>query len=341
MTEIVWTYVITRLLERIRNLRDCTADPASEVERTDLGKRQSRFEHDVHRLLVTVAGDFPTVLRVEVEGYKHFGPADAPWVLCVDPVDGTAGDARLNGIGGLSTGLPVSTVVAIRRNVQNPTFADVHYAGILELGIGRIFVAGPEGAFYGSERGLQPLVRRPQYNVHSPAIATEIARRSNAFLRFLVPYGVYPEQFADSHSSAIVMLWSLLGYCDMYWNAELPGIKGSGQRGHELGAVAVFARALGACAFTTVTYELQVIIAMPLDYAPYTFDGQTSVVMGVDEAIVKHYLGLVNASLRRYVTLRDGIGSPIEECSVGKMLALLHQAVPNERWDLPLIPPTQ
>lgn len=164
-----------------------------------------------------------------------------------------------------------------------------------------------------------------------PAVGWEIARRANSFLRFLIPYGVYPEMVADSHSSASVMLWALQGYIDAWFNFNLPGINGAGQRGHELGAIAVFARAMGACALQTKVDGNQVVVAGNLDDAPYTFDDQTSVILGPDRRIVEHYLGLINAGLSRDITLGG------TKMKLGEVLAELYRQYPNERWGLPLV----
>ena len=69
------------------------------------------------------------------------------------------------------------------------------------------------------------------------------------------------------------MLWSLLGYCDALLNCNIPGITGAGSRGHELGAIAVFARALGAYAVATGVEGGQITLTGALDDAPYTVIG--------------------------------------------------------------------
>lgn len=327
-----WTqHVLHDVLALRRNLG---ADAVREVERTPLGKRQSLFEKEV---VQSVLAGLPSGAVLHAEGYDIIGPDDSEWTVGLDPVDGTAGDARFGGVGCLASGLPVSSVLAIRRTSPHPTFGSMKYAGILNLRDGQIFWASSDAAFEARDGKTRRLARSAQHNRHAPAIACEIARRANAFLRFLIPYGpLYPEIYSDSNSSAIAMLWALTGYCDLWWNANLPGIAGAGQRGHELGAIAVFARALGAYAVTTAARNGQVVVEGPLDGAPYTFDGQTSVILGVDEKIVSHYLGLVNASLAKQVTVWSKGGQRITT-SVGSLIAQLYDWYPDERWSLPLV----
>ncbi|MDP3696696.1 MAG: hypothetical protein Q8R55_01535 [Candidatus Taylorbacteria bacterium] len=319
-----WTRGLPGSLGMIRRRlgeRATSPGPAS-----DLGKRQTLFEHEAVMFVRERMDRFPQTVRLEAEGYNPVGPEDAEWIIGFDPTDGTAGDARQGGTG-IYNGLPVSCVLAVRRNVPNPTFASVEYAGILDLHHGDIFVAEPAN----TEVKVERMSCRPQYNIHAPAVGWEIARRANAFLRFLIPYGVYPEMVADSHSSASVMLWALQGYIDAWLNFNLPGIEGAGQRGHELGAIAVFARAMGACAVQTKVEGNQVVIAGNLDDAPYTFDGQTSVILGPDRKIVDHYLGLINAGLLRDIILGA------TTMKLGEVLVELYRQYPSGRFSLPLI----
>ena len=142
-----------------------------------------------------------------------------------------------------------------------------------------------------------------------PKVACEM-RRASSFIRFLLPFEVYPEFVSDSHSSASVMLWALRGYNDSWFNFNLPGLTGAGQRGHELGAMAVFARAMGAAAFW-VKVETDQLTLHSLDEAPYIFDGQTSVVMGPDEKIVRYYVNLINSGLRKEIVIESPHGRVI------------------------------
>ena len=328
-----WTAGLPGSLGMIR--RELGEAATSPGPASDLGKRQTVFEHEAVMFVRERMDRFPQTVRLEAEGYNPVGPEDAEWIIGFDPTDGTAGDARQGGAG-ISSGLPVSCVIAVRRNIPNPTFASVEYAGVLDLHNGDIFVAGPDGAerlFHtNTEVKVERMSCHPQYNVHAPAVGWEIARRANAFLRFLIPYGIYPEMVADSHSSASVMLWALRGYIDVWLNFNLPDIEGAGQRGHELGAIAVFARAMGACAVQTKVEGNQVVIAGLLDDAPYLFDGQTSVILGPDRRIVDHYLGLINDSLLRDVIL----GSTAMK--LGEVLVELYRQHPSQRFGLPLIP---
>jgi len=317
------------MLRNLRDMRMRMTDPAGPGEKSDKGKRQTVFEYEA---VMMIRKELPAGMGLDAEGYEYFGPEDAEFILALDPTDGTAGDARSLGAG-VKNGLPVTAVMVIRENVPNSTFASVKYAGVLDLRHGEIFTAGSDGAWRGDQNLGESLKAVSQYNVHAPAVTTEIARRANSFFRFLIPYGLYPEVFADSNSSALVMLWALQGYCDLWWNSNLPGISGAGQRGHELGAMAVFARAMGACALQTRIEGNQVVIAGSLDDAPYTFDGQTSVILGPDRKVVDHYLGLVNASLSRKVSFGP-IGG---ELCLAEVLAELNRQCPNERWGLPLV----
>lgn len=315
-------------------LRSIFADQATlSGGLTDLNKRQTKFEGVA---VYHIQEWLPSYWRLEAEGYKPIGSENAEWIVGFDPTDGTAGDVRSFNAG-IRGALPVSAVISMRRGeVKNPTFASVEYAGIIDFRGREIFLAGPGGAFVMGVDGLgeKPLRCIPQYNIHNPAIAWEIARRANALLRFLIPYGIYPETFSDSHSSALVMLWALRGYCDAYLNFNLPGVSGAGQRGHELGALAVFARAMGGVAVQTKVAGDQVMIAGPVDDALYTFDGQTSVILGVDRPIVDHYLTLINNGLARRVTLRN---DEMVAMTLSKVITQLYEQYPNERWSLPLL----
>lgn len=329
-----WTEWLINALTRLSSLRGELSDRAtSPGKSSSLGKRQSLFEEKAVELILDI---LPAQTIIEAEGYSAFEVKDAEWVIELDPTDGTAGDARLGEINSLVRGLPVTCVISVRKNVSNPTFESVRYAGILNLRDNQMFLANESEAFtFDSQKNRVTLHPTKQYNIHAPAIATEAARRANAFLRYLIPYGIYPEVFADSHSSAMVMLWSLLGYGDLYFNAELPGIEGAGQRGHELGAIAVFARVLNSYAVRTTTTENQIIIVGLLDEAPYTFDGQTSVIVGVDERIVDHYLSYINAGLKRQITFSTDRGKL--SLSAAKVLAEMYRQYPDERWELPLV----
>lgn len=332
MNQTEWIHGLIGGLRMLRcDLGERAALPGPE---SDLGKRQTVFEHRAVMFVRNCIDGFHRSVRLEAEGYNPVGPEDAEWIVGFDPTDGTAGDARM-GDSKVPSGLPVSCVFAVRRNVKNPTFASVEYAGILDLHYQNTFSAWPGGAerYYHVNHGVkvERMSCRSQYNVHAPAVGWEIARRANSFLRFLIPYGIYPEMVADSHSSASVMLWALQGYIDAWLNFNLPGISGAGQRGHELGAIAVFARAMGACALQTKVEGNQVIVAGPLDDAPYTFDDQTSVILGVDRKIVDHYLRLINDGLA--IKLKLG-GQTFE---VGEVLAELYRQYPNQRFGLPLV----
>ncbi len=321
------------LRTKLRDLRDMRVEMGRRAtepgKMSDLEKRQTLFESEAVEFLKS--GLEPDMI-LEAEGYNPVGPRDAKWIVGVDPTDGTAGDARSAGAMVINH-LPVSAVMSLRKNIPNPTFASVVCAGMIDLSnnVGEIFLADDKLAYIpGQFSVMEPI---SQYNIHAPAVATEIARRANSFLRFLIPYGIYPETISDSHSSAMVMLWVLRGYIDLYWNSNLPGISGAGQRGYELGAMSVFARAMGACALQTKVEDNQVVVAGPLDDAPYTFDGQTPVILGPNRKIVDHYLGLINGSLKREINF--GTGYP--KC-VAHVLSELYHQCPNERWSLPLIP---
>ena len=319
-------------LVKLWEIRSRLGDEAArELGTTDMGKRQTQFEYHAVRDV------FEHLLErsaLQAEGWKFDqpSPTDVDWIIGLDPTDGTAGDARFRGVGVLQSSLPVSLVLTIRRNIPDSTFASVEYAGILDLRSGQIFVAREQGATTLKEGVWLPLERKPQYNQHAPAVGWEVARRALAPIRFLIPYEVYPEMYSDSNSSAMVMLWSLLGYCDVWFNCELPGIQGAGQRGHELGAAVVFARALGACAIHTKAEGGQIIYAQELDNTPYSFDSQTSIILGVDEYIVRHYLSLMNETLNRSMWLL-GYGC----IPAHAFFALMYHDIPGTKWSLPLV----
>lgn len=342
-SSVDWMKLIEIMLMNLGSLRRDLGQCATiQGEESDLGKRQTLFEN---LAVATIKKLCPGDVRIEAEGSNPIGPDDAKWILGVDPTDGTAGDVRSHGAG-VVNGLPVTAVLAVRENVPNPTFSSVKCAGILDLRYGDISVASERTNFGG---GFYPLLssnqyhkinfikQKLQYNDHAPAIATEIARRANSFLRFLIPYGLYPEVFADSNSSAMVMLWALQGYCDAWLNFNLPGITGAGQRGHELGAISVFARSMSACAVQTKVENDQVVVVGPLNDAPYTFDGQTEVILGVDRKVVDHYLNLINVGLRKTIYFSGISGAPSLSLPVTEVLAELYRQYPDEQWSLPLI----
>lgn len=321
-----------------RGLRMGLGDSATEPGQfSTRGKRQTRFEAEFTARLYKM---LPGHTILEIEGYEPQGPEDALWTISVDPTDGTAGDVRSAGVG-VRDGLPVSAVIAIRRNKPNATFASVERAGLLNLRTGEIVIAGPRGAFVEDEfMARRPLPKAIQYNKHAPEVSCAMYR-CNAFIRWLIPYGpAYPEQFSDSHASASVMLWALQGYCDAWFNFNLPGMTEAGQKGHELGAMAVFARALGSAAFAARSVDGQIQLS-PLENEPYTFDGQTGVVLGPDEKIVSHYISLINESLAKEVVIetiaRDKHLSGVK-LPVWKVLSQLQLQVPTRLFSLPLIP---
>jgi hypothetical protein len=165
--------------------------------------------------------------------------------------------------------------------------------------------------------GPKEFVKVPQYHQHSPLLAAEFYRLINRLTLFLVNQSV---EWTDMHSSFLNILQVVLGKADCFFNNVLPHVSDEGQRGHELGAIMPFVKELGA-------YALDMRTGRPLAETPFTFDGMTPVMIGVDEKTVEYYRTMIATNLS-LVT----IGS--EASSVGDLIEKIVKAVPRERWSL-------
>jgi len=300
------------------------------TEKTPQGKLQTLFEKDAvdfgSAFWLREQDGYPILF--EAEGWDREGGLlsdhDLMMLVSIDPVDGTAGDVGHGFCGQFDGALPVSTVIAIR-DPRDRTFGGVKFAGALDLHTGQIFLAGGGNVLTVRANGIShPLTRQPQYHRRNPMIAGEFARRALWPLRYLIPYGV-TEFPSDSHSSFISMLKALVGELDIWLNIQLPGIKGAGQRGHELGAAAVFARELGACVIVVGAEESRLIRMCDLDEQEYTFDGQTSVILAVDKETARHYFDLINAGLERTADMSGTV-------TVADAICQLQDQYPDERF---------
>src|SRR3989344_8901917 len=196
----VWDCIpwISKMLEKLQQLYNSLGSTVSQAgPESDLGKRQCVFEAAAVDFL---KNNLPRNTGLHAEGYRPHNLERAEFIVSFDPIDGTAGFVRsaMNGhrasmiLNGSS--LPVTSVLAIRPAWRpNPSFGWVRYAGILNVLTGEMFIAGDgiDGALHTVESGnRRRLLATPQYNLHSPNVACEVARRENSFFRYLIPYGL-------------------------------------------------------------------------------------------------------------------------------------------------------
>ncbi len=295
------------------------------------GKRQNRFETEA--VWSTNYSAIKSQSDVQIEGYPY-DPATTPhpsWTVYDDPQGGTVGFSRGIDAGGSVTDLSVGSLLLVQENGPYPTFGSLKYAGNLDLRNGAIYLSDGKTAFR-IKPGMEPekLVTKPMYNRHYPVIGTENTRRANSFWSFLIGHPLYPQVVGDSHSTLAMFLDTALGVIDFTVNANLPGIMGGGNRGDDLGAAAVFFRAMGAYAVQVQAWGNRIAVVGSLDNAPYSFDGQTQVVLAPTEAIANHYLARINRSLL----------SPVGDhgqCVADVLAVLYNTSVPDERWRLPVV----
>ncbi len=320
-----WIY--SALMERFVLLHGLGSDASAPGGTSSEGKRQNRFETEAVQLLNAT---FPKEVGRQTEGYSFEGPSDAQWIVYDDPQGGTVGFTRGLDVGGSVSNLAVGSLLMVQENVPDPTFKSVRYAGMLDLRDGTMYISDGERALHAKAGGQTvKLVTRPMYNRHYPIIGTENTRRANGFWHFLIGHGLYPQVVGDSHSTFCgPFLGAALGEVDFTIAANPPGITDCGTRGDDLGAAAVFFRAMGAYAVQVEARDNQMVVVGPLDDAPYSFDGLTSVVLAPTEKIAQHYLGRINRALAR----------PAFGTTVASVLAeLYNESVPNERWQLPIV----
>lgn len=297
---------------------------AEEVEKTSLGKRQSRLEKMVADMLPealqrTGLKDF----RLEVEGNPPVVVGTPEVQIFVDPVDGTANTAR-----GIETGVreiisDVAMVVAIAPEKEDLRFGDFILGAGLDWRSGQEWIAivgdGAYTASYGTPYVLKArLSPAKNYHRHNPLLACEFYRHANWATRLLVNQAV---EWSDTASSFMNILRVPLGEVDCFFNNVVPGISREGQRGHELGAIMPFLREIQGYAVNTRT-------GWPLARTLFTFDGMTPVIIGVDQDTVLYYQGIIEKNLNRLMP-----GSP-QFTTVSELVRVLHSLVGTEPWTL-------
>ncbi|MBI4054063.1 MAG: hypothetical protein HY397_01905 [Candidatus Doudnabacteria bacterium] len=301
------------LLGRASQLREHLGSRwCEEVQWSDLGKRQTRFERCFSQLLFsnTQLGGLGAI--VEVEGWKPrvLGLHAPQYELFVDPMDGTANTCRWQDTGSRLIGSDVTAVIAVApyERARPLLFADFFAAGAVDLrsaeGENQIWVAEKgRGAWTAAnpKATLAPMTPGRNYHRHSPLVACEFFRHVNWATRLLVNQAI---EWSDMASSFMNMLRVALGEADCYINNVLPEYSSEGQRGHELGALMPFLSELQGCALDARNRR-------PLGESRFTFDGMTPVIIGVDRETVDYYLGLINQSLETEIALPDAGPMPL------------------------------
>ena len=288
---------------------------AQEAEPTNRGKRQSLLELEIYNLLLKLLPRglkrLSLKVRLNVEGWDPviLGKGDEiNFDIWVDAVDGTASAARWIDSGVFTHGLPINTVVSISHAVDQPTFNDFFIGAAVDLHSGQQWIADLAYGAWTRKKHRSPewtnLGGRRNYHRHNPRLACEFYRHANWATRLLVNQ---PVEWTDMN-----ILLAVMGETDCFFNNVTPWLSNEGQRGHELGAIYVFVRKLGAYAIDTRTGE-------DLGKSAFTFDGMTPVIVGVDAATVRYYWDIVNDNLKK---ITGG----------NQVLIDLHNAVGTERW---------
>ena len=289
---------------------------AQEAGPTDLSKRQCLLEKEIYETLVAKAGKILTLpVRIVVEGYRAVENDQARHTLYVDPLDGTASTARWRNTGILEHGLPITTVLSMAPNKLELKFGDFVAAAALDLNSGQQWLAMQnQGALTCSAADLQrkTLFRVKNYPRHSPRLACEFYRHINWATRLLVNQAV---EWTDMPSSFMNILLAVLVETDCFFNNVVPEFSHEGQRGHELGAISVFARELGAYAIDTRTGQ-------PLFESLFTFDGMTPCIVGVDRDTVEYY----------WTMIRENLDKPFESGMMRDVNRRSDQSMARQRW---------
>jgi fructose-1,6-bisphosphatase/inositol monophosphatase family enzyme len=295
---------------------------AEEVERTGTGKRQSRLEKMVYDML-------PEALRragvrnfsLAVEGYQEITVGQPTMRIFVDPEDGTSNTAR-----GIETGArdiisDFAIFVAIAPEKEDLRFGDFLLGAGLDWRSGQTWIAARGlGAFtflYG-EVVRRRLVPKRHYHRHNPLLACEFYRHVNWATRLLINHAV---EWSDMASSFMNILRVPLGEVDCFFNNVVPAVSTEGQRGHELGAIAPFLSELQGYAIDTRTGN-------SLLESPFTFNGGTPVIVGVDQRTAEYYREMVEHNLNRPV---PGFTRLTTVCD---LIRTLHQTVGVSPWSL-------
>ncbi len=319
------------VLTKIHSTRFLLGDRAAEeVQPTARGKRQSRLEEGIISLLFMETGERGLLhgLNVVAEGNDPIKFPGAAHTMYVDPVDGTAGFAR-SIESGVETSDP-ATVISIVSNREVVTFGEVVASGGLNLRSGQMWIAADgEGALVGQAQTGWTFARIEPirlYNRHSPLLASEFYRLINRLTMFLINQ---PVEWSDFHSSFLNILQVPLGKADCFFNNVLPDVSNEGQRGHELGAIMPFLKEVQGYAMDTHTMR-------PLEETPFTFDGMTPVVIGVDKATIRYYWKMIQENLYKRIVVadRDGDEEIICEMSAREVIGLLYKTISTQRWSL-------
>lgn len=317
------------------NLGDKFAEEHEEP--TAQGKRQSRLEHAIWKLVKGLKYGFG--FRVHVEGYEPFWPGGRreEYTFYIDPQDGTANAARWQACGNRQIAESMTTVVAVAPNKADLKFGDFVVGGGLDLRNGQIWLAGkglgvqtepwnPNPLFsFLSYRQPREVIRKVQHHRHSPLLACEFYRYANWVTRLLINQNV---EWADTASSFMNILRVPLGEVDCFFNNPLAlstqiGDKEviEGQRGHELGAIAVCCQELGAYAIDTRTGK-------SLQESPFTFDGMTPVIVGVNQQTVEYYRSMIENNAAKLIKL-NGVAMDVRE-----VIAILNSSMGTRQWEL-------
>lgn len=291
---------------------------AEEVEPTPTGKRQSQLESEIVAFLKDFVGGF---YALQAEDYDPITPEGAEFAFWSDPVDGTAGLAR--GIDSDVQASDAASVICVTPNRGALTFGDVIAAGGINLRSGQIWVAeiGAGAWRCSGEESLTRIEPVRLYHKHSPLLASGFGYPINCLTLGVINQVV---EYSDLHSSWMAIMQVCLGKADCYLNNVLPDICEFGQRGHELAAVMPFVYELGG-------YAMDVRTQRPLVETPFTFDGMTPVIIGVDQATVEYYWSMIQENLARpasrAVIAELGLPDVMHMCTIGDLIRLVYKTL--------------
>ena len=301
-----------------------------EAPLTDLGKRQTVLEQAVYDGLRTLISKIDTGVELFIEGYNPVvnDPEKAiEYTWYVDPLDGTANTCRWHDVGARKIGSDFSLVFSLMPLLNHiPTFGDVMIGAGLDWRTGQFWIAQTSvGAFTGwanNPASLRPLKRQTQYHRHSPLLACEFYRHVNWVTRLLANQ---PVEWSDLASSFINILRVPLGETDCFFNNIIPEISQEGQRGHELGAIMPFITTMGG-------YAIDMRTGGSLANSPFTFDGMTPVIIGVDRETVCYYWEMMETNKNRLIEFGGSHYYAYD------LIKALHLQLGTQRWSLRDLP---
>lgn len=242
---------------------------------TESGDATFRLDHVAEAAVAEFMAAYGFPARVFSEDRGLVGPADADYLLVVDPIDGTRpAKAGLEGC---------CVSVALARNVPGATLADVHWAAVYELQSDRLFTATRGGGTRVFEHG-----REVAFTVSDRTELTGAASSIEITGRPVVASAVVLEELVDGGSlrggcfvfasSTFALTRLVLGQLDCHADVadrlrrDLPALRPAVNRAGVGRPIALFVYDLAAVHLIATEAGITVSDAygQPLDAVPLT-----------------------------------------------------------------------